>query len=62
MKNTWMLPGRNSVAWSPDFVRAWLLKEDAWRADRFTSVIVVFEDEQSQAPAGAPSITDTRKQ
>ena len=39
-----------------DFVRAWLLKEGQWREDRFTSVIVVFEDEQSQAPAGAPVI------
>ncbi len=39
-----------------DFVRAWLLKEGQWREDHFTSVIVVFEDEQSQAPAGAPII------
>ena len=39
-----------------NFVREWLLKEDQWRADRFTSVIVIFEDEQSQAPAGAPVI------
>jgi hypothetical protein len=41
-----------------DFVRAWLLKEDEWRSDRFTSVIVVFEDEQSNtSPADAPTIT-----
>ena len=45
-----------------NFVREWLLKEDQWRADRFTSVIVIFEDEQSQVPAGAPSIVDERKQ
>ena len=39
-----------------DFVRAWLLKEDEWRSDRFTSVIVVFEDEQSEASVSAPVI------
>ena len=44
-----------------DFVRAWLLKENEWRADRFTSVVVVFEDEQSQAPAGAPVIATPKQ-
>lgn len=40
-----------------DFVRAWLLKEQQWSEDRFTSVIVVFEDEQSNADVpGAPTI------
>lgn len=33
---------RRSVA---EYVRTWLLKEDHWRTDRFTSVIVVFPDE-----------------
>lgn len=45
-----------------DFVRAWLLKEQQWSEDRFTSVIVVFEDEQSNvSPVGAPTI-DRAKQ
>ena len=38
-----------------DFVRAWLLKEDQWREDPFTSVIVVFEDEQSNV--STPNLT-----
>lgn len=28
-----------------DFVRKWLMKEEQWRSDRFTSIIVVFPDE-----------------
>jgi hypothetical protein len=28
-----------------EFVRGWLLREDQWRADRFTAVTVVFDDE-----------------
>jgi hypothetical protein len=35
---------RRSVA---DFVRRWLMKENQWRDDRFTSVVVVFPDEPS---------------
>jgi hypothetical protein len=33
---------RKSVA---EFVKNWLLREDHWRKDRFTAIIVVFEDE-----------------
>jgi hypothetical protein len=33
---------RKSVA---EFVRKWLLREQQWRTDRFTSIIVVFPDE-----------------
>jgi hypothetical protein len=44
-----------------DFVRAWLLKENQWRADRFTSVIVVFEDEQSDASASGAPVIDMQK-
>jgi hypothetical protein len=35
-------PCRKSVA---EFVKTWLLKEDHWRSDRFTSIIVIFPDE-----------------
>ena len=28
-----------------DFVKKWLMKEDFWRSDRFTSIVVVFPDE-----------------
>lgn len=34
---------RRSVA---AFVRAWLMKEDYWRTDRFTAIVVMFADEQ----------------
>ncbi len=33
---------RQSVA---EFVKKWLMKEDFWRTDRFTSIVVVFPDE-----------------
>lgn len=33
---------RQSVA---EFVKKWLMKEDFWRSDRFTSIVVVFPDE-----------------
>lgn len=33
---------RQSVA---DFVKKWLMKEDHWRSDRFSSIVVVFPDE-----------------
>ncbi len=33
---------RKSVA---EFVKRWLLKEEHWRTDRFTSIIVIFPDE-----------------
>ena len=33
---------RRSVA---DFVRKWLMKEDFWRKDRFSSIVVAFSDE-----------------
>ncbi len=45
-----------------DFVRAWLLKEDQWREDRFTSVIVVFEDEQSNVSTPGITMLPTPKQ
>ena len=38
---------RRSVA---EFVRAWLLREDQWRSDRFHAVTVVFPDEQPSTP------------
>ena len=28
-----------------DFVKKWLMKEDFWRSDRFSSIVVVFPDE-----------------
>jgi hypothetical protein len=37
---------RRSVA---EFVKNWLLREDHWRSDRFTAVIVVFPDEANFA-------------
>jgi hypothetical protein len=37
---------RQSVA---TFVRNWLMREDHWRTDRFTSIVVVFPDEVSPA-------------
>jgi len=33
---------RQSVA---EFVKKWLIKEDRWRTDRFTAIVVVFPDE-----------------
>ena len=39
---------RLSVA---SFVRAWLLKEDHWRTNRFTSIVVKFADEVGEEPA-----------
>jgi hypothetical protein len=33
---------RQSVA---EFVQKWLMKEDRWRTDEFSSIIVVFPDE-----------------
>ena len=38
---------RKSVA---EFVRRWLLREDHWRKDRFTAVVVVFTDELKGNP------------
>ena len=38
---------RKSVA---EFVKTWLLREDHWRKDRFTSIVVVFPDEVSLSP------------
>lgn len=41
---------RKSVA---EFVKNWLLREDQWRSDRFTAIIVAFEDEVvSASPVG----------
>ena len=37
---------RQSVA---AFVKHWLMKEDHWREDRFTSIVVVFPDETDAA-------------
>lgn len=39
-------PARQVIA---EFIRQWLLREDHWRADRFSSVQVVFADEDRQA-------------
>lgn len=52
--------GRQSVA---AFVRNWLIREDHWRKDRFTAIVVVFADEVSgpdldpERLAGRPTIT-----
>ena len=45
---------RRSVA---QFVRTWLLHEDMWRSDAFTSVVVVFADEVSQTEQRPPTVT-----
>jgi hypothetical protein len=37
-----------------EFVRAWLLREDHWRSDRFRSVTVVFADETEAEPSVVP--------
>jgi hypothetical protein len=37
-----------------DFVRTWLLAEDHWRSDRFSSVTVVFPDEEAELVEAAP--------
>ncbi len=37
-----------------EFVRSWLLREDHWRDDRFTSVTVVFADETAKETAPGP--------
>jgi hypothetical protein len=33
---------RQSVA---EFVKKWLMREEHWRSDRFTAIVVVFSDE-----------------
>lgn len=38
------------------FVRAWLLREDYWRADRFSSVSVVFADEVAAVVPRPPTL------
>ncbi len=35
-----------------EFVRNWLLREDHWRADRFSAIIVLFPDELDASSAG----------
>ena len=42
---------RKTVA---EFVRDWLLREDHWRSDRFTSIKVIFADEPDTKPELAP--------
>ena len=37
-----------------EFVRSWLLLEDQWGDGRFTSVIVIFADEQNLEPGSMP--------
>ena len=37
-----------------EFVRSWLLLEDQWGPDRFTSVVVLFADEVDAAPSTLP--------
>jgi hypothetical protein len=39
-----------------EFVRSWLLREDHWRSDRFSSVTVVFEDEAAGPPDRPPTL------
>jgi hypothetical protein len=39
------------------FVRTWLMKEDMWREDAFTSVVVLFPDETAQPETAQPTIT-----
>ena len=43
---------RKTVA---EFVRDWLLREDHWRQDRFSSIKVVFADEPDAKPELAPA-------
>jgi len=43
-----------------EFVRDWLLHEDHWRKDRFTSVKVVFADEPDVKPERAPPVINLR--
>lgn len=50
---------RQSVA---EFVKNWLLREGHWRADRFSSITVLFEDEAGAAdPIAAPTLLPTLK-
>jgi hypothetical protein len=52
---------RETCRWRvAEFVRGWLLREDQWRADRFTAVTVVFDDEAGVDP-GAQSPTLIRE-
>lgn len=44
---------RKTVA---EFVRDWLLREDHWRHDRFSSIKVVFADEPDAKPELAPPV------
>ena len=44
---------RKTVA---EFVRDWLLREDHWRHDRFSSIKVVFADEPNAKPELAPPV------
>ncbi len=48
---------RKTVA---EFVRDWLLREDHWRNDRFTSIKVIFADETDVKPELAPVIINLR--
>lgn len=48
---------RKTVA---EFVRDWLLREDHWRRDRFTSITVVFTDEPEPKPELAPPTVSLR--
>ncbi len=48
---------RKTVA---EFVRDWLLREDHWRNDRFTSIKVIFADEPDTKPELAPVVIHLR--
>lgn len=48
---------RKTVA---EFVRDWLLREDHWRRDRFTSIKVIFADEPNPKPELAPVVIHLR--
>jgi hypothetical protein len=44
---------RTAVA---EFVRSWLLMEDHWRSDRFTTVTVIFADEMAEPSILPPTV------
>ncbi|MCP4896226.1 MAG: hypothetical protein GY906_04555 [bacterium] len=45
---------RSNVA---EFVRAWLLREDHWRRDRLTAIVVRFADEEEINAPNLPTLT-----
>jgi len=43
------------------FIRAWLLREDQWRDDKITSVVVVFADENAKTDGEKPTLRIEQK-